>query len=72
MVTGLRGYERIKERAFKEGGNINRSGEEGAEGTYKKNLLGKVNCFKKTKRKTSIKRTDGGGGEQEAQIWPHQ
>ena len=39
------------ERAYKEGGNINRSEEEGAEGGYKKKLLGKANWFKKTKER---------------------
>ena len=49
MIAGLRGYERIRENAVKKGGEINRSEEEGAEGRYKKKLLGKANWFKKTK-----------------------
>ena len=32
MVAGLRGYERIREKAARTGGNINRSEEEGAAG----------------------------------------
>ena len=51
MVAGLRGYERIRDKAVKEGGNINRSEEEGAEGRYKKKLLGKANWFKTTKER---------------------
>ena len=43
IVAGLRGYERIKEKAAKTSGNINRSEEEGAEGRYKKKLLSKAN-----------------------------
>ena len=49
MVAGLRGYERIRAKAARTGGNINRSEEEGAAGRYKKKLLGKSNWFKKTK-----------------------
>ena len=49
MVAGLRGYERIREKAARTGGNINRSEEEGAAGRYKKKLLGKSTWFKKTK-----------------------
>ncbi len=42
MVAGIQGYERIRDRAAKTGGNINRSEEEGAAGRYKKKLLGKT------------------------------
>ena len=51
MVAGLRGYERIRDKAVKEGGNINWSEEEGAEGHNKKKLLGKANWFKTTKER---------------------
>ena len=49
MVAGLRGYERIRKKAARAGRNINRSEEEGAEGRYRKKLLGKTNWFKKTR-----------------------
>ena len=49
MVAGLRGYERIRDKAARTGGNINRSEEEGAAERHKKKLLGKSNWFKKSK-----------------------
>ena len=49
MVAGLQGYERIREKAAKTRGNINRSEEEGAAGRHRKKLIGKTNWFKKTK-----------------------
>ena len=53
MVAGLKGYERIREKAIRTGGSINRSEEEGAAERYKKKLLGKTSWFKKTKQSES-------------------
>ena len=50
MVSGLKGYERIREQAAKTGGYINRPARVGKEGRRLKKLLGKSNWFKKVKK----------------------
>ena len=60
ISNGLMGYERIRRNAARDGGNINRSEEEGREERHKKKLLGKTNWFRVTKTKQSDNTAKGG------------
>ena len=56
VVSGLKGYERIREQAAQTGGYINRPARVGKEGRRLKKLLGKSNWFKKVKKQQEEKK----------------
>ena len=59
VVSGLRGYERIRKLAAKTGGFINRPARVGKEGRRLKKLLGKSNWFKKEAKKQQEEKIKG-------------
>ena len=56
ILAGLSGYETIRKRAENNGGNINRSSDEGMESRRIKKLIGKSNWFKDSKKKADPKK----------------